>query len=226
MFLGHYGVALGAKRLAPKTSLGTLILAAQLADLLWPILLLLGIEHVRIVHAQVPTLNLDFVSYPITHSLLTGILGGLLLGTLYSLLRKGKDMRGAFVVAALVPSHWILDFLVHVPDLPLWPGGPRVGLGLWRSLPWTLVVEAFFLIAGLVIYLRTTRAKDGVGNYALWSLVVLLVTAYLGALVGPAPRNTQALAYSALILWLLVPWAYWIDRHRTLRNPGIDATSA
>ncbi len=223
MFLGHYGVALGAKRLAPKTSLGTLILAAQLADLLWPILLLLGIEHVRILHGQVPTLNLDFVSYPITHSLLTGILGGLLFGALYYLLRK--DMRGAIVVAALVPSHWVLDFLVHVPDLPLWPSGPRVGLGLWRSLPWTLVVEAFFLIAGLVIYLRTTRSKDRVGNYALWSLIVFLVAAYASALLGPTP-NFQTLAYSALCLWLLVPWAYWMDRHRTLRNPAIGAASA
>jgi hypothetical protein len=221
VFLGHYGVALGAKRLAPKTSLGTLILAAQLADLLWPILLLLGMEHVRIVHGQVPTLNLDFVSYPITHSLLTGIFGGVLFGVLYYLLRK--DVRGAIVVAVLVPSHWVLDFLVHVPDLPLWPGGPLVGLGLWRSVPWTLVVESCFFIAGLVIYLQTTRAKDRVGNYALWSLVGFLVAVYLGSLFGPAPKSTQALAYSALILWLLVPWAYWIDRHRTLCNPEIRA---
>ena len=140
MFLGHYGVALGAKRLAPRTSLGTLILAAQLADLLWPILLLLGIEHVKIVQAHVPTLNLDFVSYPITHSLLTGILGGLILGALYYLLRK--DARGAIIVGVLVPSHWVLDFLCMCRIFPcgrlglwwVWGYGARCR-GLWSWKP-------------------------------------------------------------------------------------------
>ncbi len=223
MFLGHYGVALGAKRFAPRTSLGTLILAAQLADLFWPILLLLGIEHVRILHGQLPTLRLDFISYPISHSLLTGVLGGLLFGLLYYRLRK--DMRGAILVAALVPSHWILDFVVHIPDLPLWPGGPLAGMGLWRCPSWTVAVEVFLLSAGLVVYLLTTRAKDFLGSFLLWSMIGLLLAAYVSALLGPGPTNNQALAYSALCLWVLVPWAYWIDRHRTLCHPVTETAT-
>jgi hypothetical protein len=213
MVLGHYGLALGAKNYARRTSLGTLVLAAQLADLVWPVLLLLGVERASIVPANPPTLRLDFVSYPFTHSLATGIVAGLVFGLLYKLIRK--DNRGAIAVALLVPSHWILDVMVHLPDLCLWPGGPKVGLGAWRSLPLTLLLEAFFFIAGLLIYVRATRAKDATGKYAFWAFVTVLVLGYASAIAGPAPKDITSVAYSCLILWLFVPWAYWIDRHRT-----------
>lgn len=216
MFLGHYGLAFAAKRLVPHTSLGTLVLAAQLADEVWPILLLLGVERVQIRAAVQPTLRLDFVSYPITHSLLTGIAGGILIGLTYFIFRR--DSRGAIVTAVLVPSHWVLDLLVHIPDLPVWPGGPKFGLGLWHSLSATIILELLFFVGGLVIYLRSSRSRDKIGRYALWSLIVLLALGYASSLVGPPPKNVQGLAYGALILWLLVPWAYWIDSHRIVEQ--------
>ena len=128
MFIGHFGVGFGAKAAAPRVSLGTLLLAAQFLDLLWPIFLLLGIESVRIDPGNTAVTPLDFVSYPLTHSLLTGVGWGGLLGGAYALHRRW--LRGAVVVAATVVSHWVLDWVSHRPDLPLIPGGNKVGLGL------------------------------------------------------------------------------------------------
>lgn len=212
MVLGHYGLALAAKRVAPRTSLGTLVLAAQLADEVWPILLLLGIERVQIQPARQPTLQLAFLHYPFTHSLLTEIIGGIVLGLIYFAFRR--DIKGSVVVALLVPSHWVLDLLVHVPDLPIWPGGPKFGLGLWHSLIATLVLEFAVFGAGIVIYLRSTRAKDRTGLWALWIFLAILAGGYLSSLVGPPPKDVHGLAYGALTLWIFVPWSYWIDAHR------------
>jgi membrane-bound metal-dependent hydrolase YbcI (DUF457 family) len=212
MFLGHYGVAFGGKTVAPRPSLGTFILAAQLADLVWPILLLLGIERVRIVPGLMAASPMDFTYYPFTHSLVTQALAGAVFGAIYFALRK--DGRGALILGLAVVSHWFLDLLVHRPDLPIWPGGPKVGLGLWNSVPLTLLAEALVFGGGLYLYLRATKARDRIGTWALWSLVGLLVLCYAGAALGPPPPGTTPLAISAVVLWLFVPWGYWIDRHR------------
>src|SRR5512141_672663 len=139
MFLGHFGVALAAKRVAPGPSLGTLALAALLADGIWPVFMLLGLEKVEIVPGITAVTPLLFVSYPYTHSLVADVLWGALVAGAYFLRRR--DRVGALWLAALVLSHWVLDFIAHRPDMPLWPGGPVVGLGLWYSVPATLVVE-------------------------------------------------------------------------------------
>jgi hypothetical protein len=219
VFLGHYGLAFAAKRAAPRTQLGVLTFAAQWADELWPVLLLLGVEHVRIVPGLMAASSFDFVDYPISHSLALDIGWALLLGGAYYALRR--DARGAIVVGLLVVSHWVLDVLVHRPDLPLWPGGPAVGLGLWNSVPLTLVAEALVFGGGLALYLRATVATDRIGSIALWALVTVLVAIYAMPYVmpdsGPPSTDTHGLALSALVLWLFVPWAYWIDRHRAPR---------
>src|SRR5574338_759683 len=150
MVVGHYGVALAAKRPAPRVSLGVLILAAQLVDLVWPLLLLAGGERVSITPSDNPYLRLSFDYYPWTHSLLMGVVWGVLLGGVYAALRK--DRRGAVMVGLVVVSHWVLDWVTHVPALPLYPSGPRVGLGLWRSPGATMVVEALVVLVGLAIY--------------------------------------------------------------------------
>ena len=133
MFIGHYALGLAAKRLAPRTSLGTLFVAPTLADLLWPVFLLLGWERVSPSGVTNPFLTLTFDAYPISHSLLA-LIGW---GALYALLYRARTGygRGAIVVGLLVVSHWVLDFATHVPDMPLYPGGPKVGLGLWHSVP-------------------------------------------------------------------------------------------
>lgn len=212
MFLAHYGVALAAKRLAPRTSLGTFNLAAQFLDQIWPILLLLGLEHVRIVPGLMAASPLDFVHYPISHSLLTAAAWALLLALGYLALRRYPT--GALVIGGAALSHWLLDAPMHRPDLPLWPGSDvMVGGGLWHSVPATLALEFGLFALGLFIYLRTTRARDRIGSWGLWALVTTLAIFFLGSFSGPPP-NEDALALGGLVLWLLVPWGYWVDRHR------------
>lgn len=154
MFLGHFALAMATTRVAPKASLGTLVLSAQFADCLWPALLLLRVEQVRIAPGITRVTPLDFVSYPISHSLLMQLVWGLLLGAIYFSWRR--DSRTAMVVGALLPTHWLLDYFSHRPDLPLYPGGPKVGLGMWHSLPLTLVAEFGLFAAGVVLYWRAT----------------------------------------------------------------------
>ena len=213
MFLGHFAVAFGSKKIVPAVSLGTLILAAQLIDLIWPVLLILGVEHVRIDPGNTPFTPLDFYDYPITHSLLLVLVWSLLFAGVYFGLRR--RWRGAVLVGCAVLSHWVLDFITHRPDLPLVPwGGPYAGLGLWNSVPATIIVEWTIFIAGVILYATTTRPLDRTGRYAFWGLVAFLVLSAVGSTFGPVPPDAQAIAYTALLLWLLVPWGYWIDRHR------------
>jgi hypothetical protein len=156
MFLGHFGVALAAKKAAQKASLGTFVLAAQLADLLWPIFLLFGWEQVRIAPGNTRVIPLEFTSYPYSHSLVAQLLWGLAIGIVYFAFRR--DARSALVLAVIVPSHWVLDYVAHRPDLPILPGGARYGLGMWNSLPLTLIVECALYGAGIAVYLKTTRS--------------------------------------------------------------------
>jgi len=212
MFIGHFGVAMAAKSVAPRPSLGTLVLAAQWLDGLWPVFVLLGWEEVEIVPGITAANPLDFTSYPYTHSLAAAAVWAVVFGGFYYGLRR--DRSGALWLAALVLSHWVLDLVAHRPDLPLWPGSPRVGLGLWYSVPATLVVEFALFAGGAWIYASVTRARDRLGNALLWAFVGVLAALYLAALFGPPPPSARALAISGLLGWLFVPWAYWIDRHR------------
>ncbi|HWF13541.1 MAG TPA: hypothetical protein VG272_07380 [Candidatus Acidoferrales bacterium] len=217
MFLGHFGVAFAAKKASPKTSLGALVFAAQFADLLWPLLLLAGIEKVTIVPGLLPASPFDFTSYPISHSLVAQLGWGALLSLIYFALKRNG--RSALLLGALVPTHWFLDFIAHRPDMPIYPGGAKFGLGMWQSVPWTISVEYVLFAAGIALYLNATRAKDGKGKWAFWSLVGLLGVLYTASLFGPPPPSVRALALSALAIWLTVPWAAWADRHRQ-SEPG------
>lgn len=213
MFIGHYAVALAAKRAAPSTSLGTLFVAVQLADLLWPILLLLGWEHAHFEAGPNPFLVLWLDSIPISHSLLTLIAWGALFAGLYH--RRTGYARGALVIALAVVSHWVLDFVTHRPDMPLYPGGPKLGLGLWNSAAGTIVVEGAMLVVGLWTYLRATRARDGVGRYGLAALLAVLALSYVASLVGGPPPSMRAVEIGGIIFgWLFVWWAAWVDKHR------------
>ena len=214
MFLGHFALAMAAKKIAPKASLGTLVLSAQFADCLWPVLLLLGLEQVRIVPGITRVTPLDFLSYPISHSLLLQLVWGFLLGGAYFLWRR--DLRTALVVGTLLPTHWLLDYFAHRPDMPVYPGGPKVGLGMWDSLPLTLLVEFGLFLIGLLLYLRATRSK-GRASYGFWSFVLFLTVVYAASLLGPPPPNVRIVAVSALALWLTVPWTDWADHQRELR---------
>lgn len=212
MFLGHFAIGFAAKRYAPRASLGTLFLAAQFIDLLWPLLVLAGIERVRIAPGITVVTPLDFEHYPWSHSLLMVLVWGVLFAAVYFLIRR--DRRASLVLGLAVVSHWVLDWLTHRPDLPLAPGAERVGLGLWNSLAGTLVVEVGLFALGVYLYVRATRARDRVGSWALWALVTFLAAIYAGNLFGAPPPDAMAIAWVGQAQWLLVAWGYWIDRHR------------
>ena len=213
MFLGHFAAGLAAKKLTPYTSLGTLLLSAQLLDLIWPTLLLYGIERVRIAPGITAVTPLDFVSYPWSHSLLMATAWALLFSGLYVLIRRYP--RGAIVSLGLVLSHWVFDLITHRPDLPLVPfGGPVVGLGLWDSLPGTIAVEGLMFALGLYLYKINTEPVDTVGTYAFVAFAIALVAIYAASVFGPPPPDERSIAYLGHAQWLLVAWGFWLDRHR------------
>jgi hypothetical protein len=215
MFLGHFGLAFAGKAVSDRPRLGTLFAAAQLPDILWPVFLATGLEAVTIAPGATPVTPLRFVSYPYSHSLLAMGVSGALFGGAYWV--KRRDTRGALLLYALVVSHWLLDVATHVPDMPLYPGpSPRFGLGLWESLPWTLVAEFGLLAGGLALYGKATRARDRIGSLGLVGLVLLLVLFYVGALAGPPPPSVGALAGTAALGFvLLYSLASLVDRHRS-----------
>ena len=213
MFAGHFGLGFAGKAVDRKLSLGTLFMASQFIDLLWPTLLLLGLETVRIAPGITRITPLDFAHYPISHSLAAVTGWAILFGGIYYLLRRNAG--GAALCAILVVSHWILDALTHRPDLPLAPGTDfRVGLGLWNFPPAAVAVELLIFGAGLFLYARATRALNRSGSVGFWALAAFLLVIYFGSIFGPPPPDVRTLAWSGQAQWLLVGWAYWLDRHR------------
>lgn len=226
MFIGHFALgfaAKGAKRLAPGVSLGTFFLAAQLADLVWPTLVLLGLERVEVRPGITAVTPLDFVHYPYSHSLVALLAWGVGFALVYRFARRRGGSAGgagtlaaAVTLAALVLSHWLLDFVTHRPDMPLTLTGPaRLGLGLWHSRLGTLAVELAMFAAGVWLYVRATRPRDRTGRLALAGLVGFLLLVSLANLVSPPPPSAAAVVWAAQATWLLVAWGYWVDRHRT-----------
>jgi membrane-bound metal-dependent hydrolase YbcI (DUF457 family) len=214
MFVGHFAVGFAGKRAAPVVSLGTLFLAAEFLDVLWPSFLILGIESVRIVPGITEASPLDFVSYPYSHSLLAAAVWSVLFSLVYWLIRRRP--RESVLLGLVVMSHWVLDFITHRPDLALTPVSRlRVGLGLWYSRPASLAVELLLFFIGILLYARSTRASDRIGRYGLWGLVGFLLASYLAAAFGPPPPSAGALAWGGQSVWLLIIWGYWLDRHRS-----------
>jgi hypothetical protein len=213
MFIGHFAVGLASKRAAPKASLGPLLAAPLLADLLWPIFLLLGWEQVRLVPGGKTFQELVFTSYPWSHSLEMDVVWGVLFGGVYWAITRYRT--GAIVIFLGVLSHWAMDVLVHVPDMPLTVNGAaRLGLSVWGSVPLTIALEYVSLALGVWVYTRTTRPRDGAGRWNLVAFVALIALFYAMSIIGGAPPSVPVLAGSALIMWLFPFWAGWLDRHR------------
>jgi len=210
MFLGHMALGLAARPAAPRVSLGTWFAAVQLVDLIWPMMLLFGLEHVRITPGITAFTPLDFYDYPITHSLVGGVVWAALFAGLWLVRGQDGTARVAMLLAAGVLSHWVLDAASHRPDVPVLPHGPYVGLGLWNSIPATLAVELTMFAAGLALYVRSGAA--GARRVSFWLLISFLIVTYFAAAFGPPPPDVRTLAWSALALWLLIPWARWADR--------------
>lgn len=211
MVVGHVALALAAKKKAPDLNLAWTVAAVTALDLIWPILILLGIERVTIAPGATAFTPLVFDSYPWSHSLETAFVWGFLLYLLAARLKVPK--RIAILLWPLVMSHWVLDLVTHAPDLPLWlEAGPKLGLGLWNSIPGTIIVEGTMWIAGIVIYLRARPLQGMMANIAFWSFVLVLSLIWISGPFTPPPPTVTALGWFGLCGWLLVPWAYWADR--------------
>jgi hypothetical protein len=217
MFIGHFALGYAAKRWVPRVSLAVLFAAAQLADFLWPVLVALGIERVRIVPGFTASTPLEFISYPYSHSLATLVLWGALFGWICT--RWVAGARVFLVVLALVVSHWVLDFVTHVPDMPLYPGGPRYGLGLWNVPAATFAVEIAMFVTGVWIYSRATRAEDRIGRWGFIGVTAFLLVGFLANANGtPPPSVTWMIAAAIVLGWLTLAVAWWADGHRESRK--------
>lgn len=212
MFIGHFGTGFAAKAADNKPSLGTLFFAAQFIDLLWPFFLIFGLEKVRIEPGISAFTPLDFIYYPFSHSLFSTLIWAILFGCIYFVIKR--DMKSSIILAFLVVSHWVLDLITHIPDLPLTPwGNYKVGLGLWNSVILTIIIEGIIFITGVYFYLASTKAINKKGNIGLWSLVIFLVIVYFLNIIGPPP-NESAIGFTGLSQWIIIIWGYWINKNR------------
>ena len=220
MFIGHFGVGFGLKRFAPRVSLAVLIGAALWADILWTVFLLLGWEHVRIAVGDTKWTPLDLYDYPWSHSLAMMVVWAVVLGMAYRFWRK--DAAGGWAVAIGVVSHWVLDWITHRPDMPLYPGGPKFGLALWNSIPGTLIVELAIFFAGVFLHVACTKPQDKIGRWGFWSYVVLLLFLYVGDRFSAPPASPKEIALSGLIAMIpFLAWPWWFDRHRLAEGQPI-----
>ena len=217
MFIGHFAIGFGAKAIEPRVSLGTYFFAAQFVDLLWPTLLLLGIEQVSIEPGITEMTPLNFSYYPISHSLVMAFAWAGIIGLLYWALTRSS--KASLIIAMCVASHWLHDFIVHRPDLPITFGQTtKAGLGLWNNLPVTLILEFILFAIGVWLYNRSTKATDRIGSIAFWALVIFFVLIHLSNVFGPPPPSVTAIAWAGHLQWLFVIWAWWVDKHRTVSS--------
>ena len=192
MFAGHYGPAAAAADGRIKLWHG--FVAVQFLDILWAPFVMLGVEHVRIVPHFTEANHFDLYHMPWTHSLVMAIFWSAAAGLAYQARRK----TGGLVIGALVFSHWILDFIAHKPDLELWFGGPKVGLGLWDHRSLSFSVELGLVVIGFMIYLARTRAKGLAGAIAPFILMALLIAAQTVGNFGPPPADGNEAAMTAI----------------------------
>jgi membrane-bound metal-dependent hydrolase YbcI (DUF457 family) len=211
VFVGHLALAFAAKRAAPRVNLGWLMAGVTALDLVWPLFVVAGIERVRIVPGATAFTPLVFDSYPWSHSLVMAFVWGLVLVVLAR--SFGVPGSASLLLVGLVVSHWVLDFISHAPDMPLWPGSsPRLGLGLWNSIPMTFVVEGSLWVAGIAAYLLSHRFGGRGSRVAFWSLVAVTTVMWASGPWSPPPPSVRALGWFALIGWIIIPWAVAADR--------------
>ena len=221
MFVGHYGVSFVAKRIEGTLPLWLLFLAVQLLDILWGILILLGIEKARIVPNITASLPVDLYYMPYTHSLVAALAWTGLVFLAYLAFRSqpSSGRRAAGVLGLAVLSHWPLDLLVHRPDLPLYDDSLKVGLGLWNYPLPALAIETACFVFGLALYLKATVGTGRLGKYGMLVFGVLMLAVHVAALFGPPPVGPRAAALTFLALYFLFAGgAFWLGTTRAKRT--------
>lgn len=214
MFIGHFALGLASKKINKKPSLGTYFLAVQFLDLLWPIFLLLGIEHVVVDPGNTEFTPLNFIYYPFSHSFLGALIWSVGFGAVYYLIKK--NYKTSILLGALVMSHWILDLITHRPDLPLtFSNKAKAGMGLWNLFWVSLIAESIIYMIGAYLYLKSTKAQNKKGNMLIWALLLFLAAVYVLNAFGPPPPDEKSIGIVSLSLWLIVAWSWWADKNRT-----------
>lgn len=218
MFIGHFAVGFAAKKFAPRANMAALISAPLLLDMLWPFFLLFGWERVRIDPGNTRFTPLDLAYFPWSHSLLMAVVWASLFALLYHWITRYR--AGTMAIWIGVVSHWVLDWISHRPDMQLYPGSARYGLGLWNSIAGTMIVEILMLAVGVWLYASVTRARDRIGSYAFYIYVALLLVLYVGdRFSGPPVSVRNDIIWPGLIAEaVLILWAWWFDRHRAIAN--------
>ena len=210
MFIGHFAAGLASKKASPALSLALMFIAVQFLDLLWPILVMLGIETVSIEAGITKLTPLNFTYYPYSHSLLMAIIWGIVFGLVYFMItKKGQN---AILLGALVVSHWVLDLIVHRPDLPLTPfGETKLGFGMWNYPLLEIIVELSLFFTGIYLYRRAYQPDRKI---AFWLLIAVFLVIYFANFFGPLPPDPMSVAIGANFIWLFILWAWWIERSK------------
>ena len=212
MFIGHFAPALVAAARPGTAGLGTLFVAAQLVDIGFAALLIPGIEAMRITPGITAMNPMDLHHLPYTHSLLGTAIWATIFGLLVWVATKRK--AAAIGAALVVASHWFVDLIVHIPDLTLYGGPPKLGLGLWNQPTIAVPLEILFIGAALVYYARRTQSPAG--NRRLWLLVGLLALFQGIDWFGPKePAYSLAIPATMLLAYaLLAAAAAWAGANR------------
>lgn len=212
MFVGHYGVSFAARKLEPSIPLWVLFLAVQFLDVLWAPLVLAGVEKVRIVPGFTATNPLDLYYMPYTHGLIAAVLWSCIGGIAYQLVARPSRRRASVIVGLAVFSHWVLDFIVHRPDLPLYDNTAKVGLGLWNAPVLAFLLEVAILFGGMWFCLRGRLARS-MGTL-VFGVVMFAFEAYI--FFGPPPVSGGAIAATALFAYAVFAAVIWWlqDRRR------------
>jgi hypothetical protein len=204
MFVGHYGVSFAARPAGARVPLWVWFIAVQWLDVIWSILVLMGIEKVRIVPGFTEANALDLYYMPFTHGLPGAIALSLVFGGIVALFTAAKRGVTILLVAAASFSHWVLDLVVHTPDLPLYDNTAKVGFGLWRQVALSFPLELIVLGFGAWLYARMSTFAGAKGRYVFWGFVILLVALQIYANFGPPPSSPEAMAVMALALYLVL----------------------
>lgn len=221
MLAGHLAIGLLAKRVEPAISLGTFVLAAMLADLLWCVFMIAGMEHAQFRPGMGAANYFVASDIAMSHSLLMDTIWAALLAGAWFVWRR--QPRAALVLGAAVISHWLLDLVSHRPDMPLAPRVHRYfGLGLWTSIPATVIIEGGFWLFAIVIYTRATEPRNRAAGFVFWSGAALFTLAWYSNIAGPPPRNFKAAPVVSLVFFsLMVAWACGVNclRHSMVTRP-------
>ncbi|MBV8502592.1 MAG: hypothetical protein JO006_12840 [Paucibacter sp.] len=221
MFVGHYGPALATRAMRRPPSLAAAFVAVQWMDFVWAALILAGVEHGRVVPHVMAMSNLVLYDMPYDHSLPGALVLSAIGALIYRTLDRRSGWASAIAIAALVFSHWVLDYLVHAPDLLLYPAGIKVGLGWWDSPALAIGSELGVLVVGFAIYVWRTVPRNQAGRIAPWVTAAVMLGALAFDKLGPPPPDIKSEAAMALISYVaFAALGHWLDTVREKVPPS------